>query len=956
MSRGTERHGSMNTATRLVGSVARRAARRALGRDIVGAGGPLLLAGAGVAATLVAADRLTGGLAAWPVLVGAPIAAALLGTIAWCWSRRLSPVAAATEVDRALGLKDALSSALELSAARREDPAFAAWAVRDGEAAAAAVRLREAMPIRPGWTWWAWPAMAAANVAGAIFLPALAWTPEAPTIAQAGARDRAAALIEQAVETAREVTDLETRDIATPEQLRVLEELQTQLSKGTTDPDAAIVRAASELDELSRRLADESAQQRLERDSLTQRLASAAGERGAAGEGADGAGTGEGEGAEPSATDALAQALERGDLPAAEQAAEELARQAETWTPEQRDRFARDLERLAERMSSARDIPPGGAPPGEPGISEPPTGETPPAISGDEPPAKPAETPAGERQDPATPSESRPPAGEEPPAGEKPPTPGERGPDAATPNQSPEQGAPQEPREPFSERTRRDLERQGVTPEQQQELQKPTSPEEVQRELERRGMSPDAAQRLADRVARENRERQADESAREQIDKLRRSFEDAAKDLREGSDRPQPGQRGEKPPGGDQKRPDGTQPEKQPGQRPDPSRQGPGQPDRQPGQQTGDQPGKQPGEKPAEVTGQEPGKKPGDQPGQGPGEKPGETPGEKPGEQPGEKPGAKPGEQPGGKPGDQQQPGSQPQPAPGQQPGSQPQPSPGTQPGDRPSAEPGGKPGTEPGEKPGQEPGARPGEQPGSEPGEKPGSEPRPGGAERPGNQPGDGRRDEQSPGAQDGPGQRPQGSTPDENSPSDESPPRGLDGLRETIKRMAERERNADRSVEQSERLRRQAEEMLKQASPEERERLERWARSLAREQGDEGEGPGPGSGPGPADRPTATPSGSRFRDEPVDARRPARGEQPRESVVAQWFSEEAPDRTAPPGRAAMEDQIRSAAAAAEKAIEQQVVPGRHSEFVRRVFRRYAERTAGGTSPPTPIPPRNNP
>jgi hypothetical protein len=49
------------------------------------------------------------------------------------------------------------------------------------------------------------------------------------------------------------------------------------------------------------------------------------------------------------------------------------------------------------------------------------------------------------------------------------------------------------------------------------------------------------------------------------------------------------------------------------------------------------------------------------------------------------------------------------------------------------------------------------------------------------------------------------------------------------------------------------------------------------------------------------------------------------------------------------MDEQIQRAAQGAERAIEQQVVPGRYGDFVRRVYRRYGERAAAPGAPPTP-------
>ncbi len=858
-------------------AAARRAARRALLRDTARRSGRALLIGAGAALVLILADRLAGGLVSWPWLLGLPVGACLAGAVAWSVVRRPGLIEAAAEVDGALRLKDRLSSALAFRGpAGVPDAAFAEWAVRDGAAAAASARLDKAIPVRLDWTWMAWPVVAAAGLAGALFVPSLRWSaPAATTVARTEARTRAAAIVEEAAQTARDVLEAETGDLATPEELRVIEDLRAQLDRGVTDPDSAIVQAASQLEDLSRRLAAESEQRRLEQEALSRRLASGTPDE-TEGEAAPEGG---------SATDALEEALRAGDVNAAREAAEALAQEAPTWTPEQRDAFTRDLERLAGRL-----VPPQ-QPGGEPGGAPNPEG------------APPVEPP---------PQPDQPPEPDEPPVGDQP-----RGDDAQPGG---EQSAPQ----PFEERTRRELEERGITPEQQRDLERRITPEDARRELERRGMDPDAARRLGERIARENQERQAERTAEERMRDLRRSLKDAAREIRE-QPQDQPGERTgeERAPDGrqpgargpDPRAPEGATPSEQQGREGE-HRGRPGDP-RQPGESPRPQPGQQPADQP----------RPGDEPGAQPKPQPGDQPGREGGEQPRPQPGQQPGDQP--RPGDE--PGTQPKPQPGDQPGreggEQPRPQPGQQPGDQPR--PGNDPGTQPQPQPGDQPGRDGGEQPAPEPGGQSGTQPRSG--EQPGGEP-----TEQTPGGEgqqpgeregEGEGQRPEGGD------QGKGPGRGWDRLRRTMDALGQAQRDAERQREQAERLREQAEEMLRQASPEEREEMRRWAESMLSEGG-------PREPSAPVERAPAE-----FGSEPVDARRSAR-DRSRESVVAQWFTDQPVDREGAPGRAVMDEQIRDAAAGAERAIEQQVVPNRYSDLVRRVFRRYGERAA---APPGP-------
>jgi hypothetical protein len=92
------------------------------------------------------------------------------------------------------------------------------------------------------------------------------------------------------------------------------------------------------------------------------------------------------------------------------------------------------------------------------------------------------------------------------------------------------------------------------------------------------------------------------------------------------------------------------------------------------------------------------------------------------------------------------------------------------------------------------------------------------------------------------------------------------------------------------------------------------------------------------------------------VDARRgPEPGDNPEDRVVAQWFSDKQGERGVPgeTSHAVMQQELRRAAAGAERAVEGQVIAPRYSDLVRRVFRRYAQRVE---SPRPPDPPPGGP
>lgn len=76
----------------------------------------------------------------------------------------------------------------------------------------------------------------------------------------------------------------------------------------------------------------------------------------------------------------------------------------------------------------------------------------------------------------------------------------------------------------------------------------------------------------------------------------------------------------------------------------------------------------------------------------------------------------------------------------------------------------------------------------------------------------------------------------------------------------------------------------------------------------------------------------------ENVEASRPA--ESAREQVISEWLGEPGSEES-PGARQVVAERLREAAAGAERAVEQQSVPSRHADLIRRVFRRYQDRAA---------------
>ncbi|MCH8271439.1 MAG: hypothetical protein IH985_09565, partial [Planctomycetes bacterium] len=419
-------------------------------------------------------------------LAGSLVVASMLA-VAGRWNE----YRAALEIDHALGLNDALSSAIGLaSEPRGNDAAFTRLAITDAERVAARVDAATVTPIALGLGWIAWPILGAAAVAAAFFVPELRFGrdgagPPTPVVQH----DQAAAEVRAAIDAVRESAPDDP--VATANQLEALEELERELIAGKTSPDEVVQGAAEALDEHADALDQRAALDQQTDDVLADRL----------------------ERLEPETLDsasALARALRQGDLESARRAVRDLSRTIDDLSPDERQALAEELERLADQLD-APDEPPGD----------------------------------------------------------------ERG-----------------------------LEDRGVPPEQAEEFADATDPDEIAEQLRESGMDPTDAARAAEQIADQNREREAEQRAREQAERLSESLRDAAERLDE-PELPTPDQTDEQQPG-EQPQQDPSQPGEQPRQ--DPSQPGeqpqqdPSQPGEQP-QQDPSQPGEQPGEaQPGEPT------------------------------------------------------------------------------------------------------------------------------------------------------------------------------------------------------------------------------------------------------------------------------------------------------------------------------------------------------------------
>ena len=171
------------------------------------------------------------------------------------------------------------------------------------------------------------------------------------------------------------------------------------------------------------------------------------------------------------------------------------------------------------------------------------------------------------------------------------------------------------------------------------------------------------------------------------------------------------------------------------------------------------------------------------------------------------------------------------------------------------------------------------------------------------------------------------------------------LERLAKEIERMSRPTGDAARDQERARELREMARKMMEKATPEQREQIKRLAQEMAKRREQRGDGPGNEAGDGDVPRVDGQTRPYEGATMPVDARRTtvAGQNRPRERTVAEWYGDGPMERDG--GSGGVQAAMREAAQGAERAIEQQQVPARYQELVRRVFRRYSERGASGES-----------
>ena len=327
-----------------------RAASAVRGRlgvaKVISAAGLALSIGSVVAITaLIAGRSLGGGLLPqltteqWGWMVGSVLATGLAVGIAVGWWRRPSLLASASVVDRFYKNQDALATALELDAQGRPE-GFSLLAIADAQEKAKKVIAADVVRYAPAVKSKAWkfvPAAGLGLVVAALWMPNLNLGKTAANVAPAQEDTQptiAGAKVSEVVESAKRVV-ASIPAASSQREIEAIADLERELASGKKVSPTTARAAAGVGEAIAQRLDGQAAEKQREdrelRQALVEKLTANA--------------------SRPQRTGDLATALRSGDLTAAAAAAEDLSRQAEALSLEDRESLAQELEELAKALN-----------------------------------------------------------------------------------------------------------------------------------------------------------------------------------------------------------------------------------------------------------------------------------------------------------------------------------------------------------------------------------------------------------------------------------------------------------------------------------------------------------------------------------------------------------------------------------------------------------------------------
>lgn len=326
--------------------VAGRVRRRLLAGAVVSHAGWGLVLGSAAGLVLVLATRM-----GW--LVSAPASPEASGSVPW-WGllaasvgigmligaglgllRRRSLLEAAQMADAVSGLRDRLSNAVSFSM-RPHVSASEQLAIADGERSTERVDVRRVAPVRFGAAWVVGPLVVASAVATGLWVPVRQSGPVTPVSQREATGEQRAAAAEMIASAAAEARDATSGPVgarASTEELERMEQIERELLDGNRSPAEALAESSQQLESIADRVEREAAAEALADQATREAMADAI-------DAADD-------------DSALAKALADGDLEAARDAASELFDRLDQLSPEERQRLAAELDRLAEQSARA---------------------------------------------------------------------------------------------------------------------------------------------------------------------------------------------------------------------------------------------------------------------------------------------------------------------------------------------------------------------------------------------------------------------------------------------------------------------------------------------------------------------------------------------------------------------------------------------------------------------------
>lgn len=262
-----------------------------------------------------------------------PGAALILAPIT-AWVRRPDSATVAATLDHRLKLKDQIATALY--AERMPDDPFAKQVVESAQRTATGLDLRDAFRLRWGRAW-AWvPPVAALMALVAVFMNPMDLLGRAQAQAQREQEaDAARVAEEQVVNAVAAVRSMRQENKATtdPETTEALNELAALTQRDLKNPEMRR-QAVAKLSKVQEKLAAEAEQQESQFNTMQSMLSRLE---------TDGQGP----------ADKFADALRRGDFEAAKEALEDLAKNLDNMSPDERAALERQLGNLAQQLAQA---------------------------------------------------------------------------------------------------------------------------------------------------------------------------------------------------------------------------------------------------------------------------------------------------------------------------------------------------------------------------------------------------------------------------------------------------------------------------------------------------------------------------------------------------------------------------------------------------------------------------